>query len=326
MKACAVLLVFILFSCSPSNNKKIPPKKEIKHFEVSIEQNNKIIEEINGYYTLEDQKFSILVNNADDKVIQIFAYHSDEMYNKYSYPVECEKTVIFHPATALISSADENMEINFVINTEMQHNAITEKKRTDNGGYAVIKIKDIADSDDKFNGMIYLTIFIDFNNNKIIEENEVKNISLKINKTANSALFRGKIYVSSIGGRMRDINHPVYVYSNDYIYVKITSEMEKQLFLLLFGQNNFTNIFMNLDYTKMNMYFVFSPISTEIELHGVYRYNGDNRIIIDTINNKESNKGKYVYYIRYSVEKTKDKYELWINDNEKLFKIKKYDF
>jgi len=212
----------------------------------------------------------------------------------------------------------------------MQYNVITPEKRITNNNTAVIKIKNIADYDGKFNGMVYLTVFIDFNDNNIIEENEIKNISLKINRSANSSLFGARIYVSTIGSRIKNINN--YEYSNDYSYVKITSDMERQLFLLLFGRNNFVNTnnnvnrIINTDYSKYNLYVIFSPITTEIELSGnPYHYSNENKLIFDTKINKEANYGKYVFCREYRVEKNNDIYEIWLNDNGKLKKIKKHD-
>jgi len=327
--------VFVLFSCATSAGEKPSGEQKaeninLKVFKVSIEQNNKNINELNGIYTLEDQKFNILINNADDKVIQIFAYHNEEMFSKYSYPVEAKDTVIFNPAAALTDSADENKEITLAINREMQFNAITPEKRTTNNNTAVIKIKNIADYDGKFNGTLYLTIFVDLNDNNVIEENEVKNISLGIVRTAKSILFGDRIYVSTIGSRIKDINN--YEYSNDYSYVRITSDMERQLFLLLFGRNNFVNTnstvnrIINVDYSKYNLYVIFSPITTEIELYNnPYHYSGEKKLIFDTKINKGANYGRYVFCREYRVEKNKDIFEMWINDNGKLKKIKKFD-
>jgi len=336
LKVFITLLVFVLFACATSGNSENPPhqsppqKTKEKTFKVSIEQNNKNINESNDIYTLEDKKFNILINDVDDKTIHIFAYHNDEMFSKYSYPVECENTVIFNPATALIDNADKNTEITLMINKEMQYNVITPEKRITDDNTAVIKIKNIADYEGKYNGTLYLTIFVDFNDNNIIEENEVKNISLNIERTVNSNLFGAKIYVSTIGHRIKDIKN--LEYSNDYMYVKITGDMDKQLFVLLFGRSNFVNTnptynrITNVDYSKYNMYVIFSPITTEIELHNnPYHYHGENKLIFDTRINKEANAGTYVFCREYRVEKKQDKFEMWLNDNGKLKKIKKFD-
>jgi len=338
IKVFITLLVFVLFSCATSGNSENPPhqsppqktKEKEKTFKVSIEQNNKNINESNDVYTLEDKKFNILINDVDDKTIHIFAYHDDEMFSKYSYPVECENTVIFNPATALTDNADKNTEITLMINKEMQYNVITPEKRITDDNTAVIKIKNIADYEGKYNGTLYLTIFVDLNDNNIIEKNEVKNISLSIDRTAKSALFGDKIYVSTVENRIKDIKN--FEYSNEYLYAKITSDPERQLFLLLFGRNNFVNPgstinrIISIDYSKYNLYVVFSPITTQIELYNnPYHYSGENKLIFDTRINKEANNGTYVFCREYRVEKKNDIYEMWINDNGKLKKIKKFD-
>ncbi|MDR1858549.1 MAG: hypothetical protein LBQ69_03680 [Treponema sp.] len=300
------------------------------NFDIFIEQNNRIIIEENGVYSIDDQKLNILVKNADNRTIHIFAYHNEEMFKKYSYPIKCENTVIFHPATALMDKADENMEITLTINREMQYNAITPEKRTGENGTAIIKIKDIADIDDKFSGILYLAVFIDFNENNIIDENEIRNLSIKIDRSNNSILFRARIYVSTMGSWIRNIGYPVY--SNDYMYVKITNETEKQYFLSLFGESNFINTYstinriVNLDYTRYNMYVIFSPVTKEIELFGnPYYYSGENRLIFETRINRESNRGLYVFCREYRVEKNSDRFDVWINDNGELRRINRFE-
>jgi len=331
IKICLVLAVFVLFSCRSVRNEK-PPREETgnTNFEVLIEQNDKNINELNGFYTLEDQKFNILVRNAGDKAINIFAYHNEEMYRKYRYPVECKETVMFHPGTALIDNADKNKEITLALNREMQYNVITPEKRIDNDNAALIKIRDIADTDNKYNGSLYLTFLVDFNNDNIIEKNEVKNVSLKINKSANSILFRGKVHVSTLGSWIKDLDYPVY--SNEYSYAKITNEREKQKFFQSFGQNNFINPYSkinridNVDYTKYNMYVVFSPVTNDLELSGnPYHYSGENKLIFETRTNREANRGVYVYCREYRVEKNIDIFDLWINDRGRLRKINRTD-
>jgi hypothetical protein len=336
MKICMLLPVFVLFSCT-SVHKEIPPREEKKNeeiknmnYEVFIEQNDRILNEMNGFYALEDKKFSILVRNAGDKPINIFAYHNEEMFQKYTYPVECKKTVMFQPGTAIIDNADRNKEITLALNREMQYNAITTEKRIDDNSTSMIKIKDIADTDNKYNGALYLTFLVDFNNNNIIEKDEIKNISLKINKSANGILFKGRVHVSTIGSWIKELNYPVY--SNEYSYVKITNDTEKQKFFKLFGQNNFispyssVNRIGNVDYTNYNMYVVFSPITKDIELSGnPYHYSGDNKLVFETRINKEANRGVYVYCREYRVEKDMDIFELWVNDKGRSKKINKID-
>jgi len=334
IKICLILSVFIPFSCVSVTIEKPRPEETVsvnsEAFEVFVEQNDKKINELNGFYLLEDQKFNILVRNAGDKPINIFAYHSDEMFRKYTYPVECNKTVIFHPGTALIDNADKNKEISLALNREMQYNVITPEKRIDNNITSLIKIKDIADTDNKYNGMLYLTFLVDFNNDNIIEKNEVKNVSLKINKSVNGGLFKEKVHVSTIGSWIKDIDYPVY--SNDYSYVKITNETEKQKFFKSFGQGNFTNLYSkinridSLDYTKYNMYVVFSPVTKDMELSGnPYHYSGENKLIFETRINREANRGVYVYCREYRVEKDMDIFELYLNDKGRIKKLNKID-
>jgi hypothetical protein len=296
---------------------------------VSIEQNKRIINSSENNFLIDDDKFNIIVTNANRHMIQIFVYHNDQMFSRYNYPVKCEDTVIFHPATILANANDHNNEVKLYINREMQVNAITAEERFYEGDKSIIKIKDIADSDNKFNGTLYLMIFIDYNKNGIIESNEIGNITISFNKSNKTVLFNAKAYVSTTGYRVRNMQYPVY--GDDYFYIKITSAYEKDIFLTLFG-NDFNNgMFQGkgireLDYSLYNVYILFTPITDKIQFYNnPYHYNGDFRLIFDIIINEQSDAGKYVYARNYVVEKNRDNYEMWLNNNGQLIKIKKME-
>jgi hypothetical protein len=255
---------------------------------IQLQQNNRMINGSGSYFVIDDNKFNIFIKNVLNETIHIFAYHNNTMFTRYNYPIKSEETVMFHPATGLIDNIDENIEITLSINKEMQHNAITIEKRINEQNTAIVKIKDIADIDNKFTGTLYLTIFIDFNQNGVIESNEIYNLSIYIKKISSSILFRTRAYVSTIGGLIRDINYPVY--STNYFYVKITNESERKWFFKLFGPNYGDNTYFSdnrirdADYLRYNMYIIFSPITQEIELfNNPYHYNGEYRLIFDTI-------------------------------------------
>jgi hypothetical protein len=315
----ALVVLFLLSYISCDDREK-------KTIDIQIKQDNKFINEYNGFYTITDKIFDIIINDVGDKIIHIFAYHNDEMFRKYQYPEKSENTVMFHPATALINSADENMEVVLNINREMQHNAITPEKRINNNGSAIIKVKGVSDIDKNFNGVLYLTIFIDFNNNKIIEENEIKNIKIIILKENNSNLLRERAYISTMGGWIRDIEYSVY--SNNYFFVKITNQADKYKFFQLFGPNHGNNSFSSynrirdLDYSKFNLYIIYTPITSNIELYNnPYHYSNDNRLFFEIRINNESNRGRYVFYREFRVDKNNDIFEMWTNNNGVLGKI-----
>jgi hypothetical protein len=293
---------------------------------IQIEQNNQINNGSDDYFIIEDNKFNLIISNANDKAIHIFVYHNNQMFTKYQYPIHCEDTVTFHPATALINNNDENNEMTLYINKEMQHNVITPEKRITNRNKSIIKIKDITDGDDRFNGTLYVTVFIDYNGNGIIEQNETGNISIFINKSQDTILFRARVYISTMGYWIKDIQYPVY--GREYFYVKITNEYEKERFLELFGKDYYNGPYRTdkqirgIDYSKYNMYIIFTPITNEIELYNnPHHYNGEHKLIFDININKQSNRGTYVFARNYDVEKSNDRYEIWINNYGQLIKL-----
>ncbi|QQO10925.1 hypothetical protein [Breznakiella homolactica] len=285
---------------------------------IKIEQNNKIKNSTGNFYSIEDGKFTLILSNLNQENIRIFVYHDDSMFEKYQYPIKCEDTVMFHPATALSNNTDENNEITLYINREMQHNNISSDRRIYEQNSALIKIANIADIDNKFDGKLYVTIFIDFNNNSIIEENEIQNIVIEIDKNKHqSILFKGKVYISTLGYWVRYTN-PV-MHGDTYFYAKITNVTERDKFFELFGQDYSNNSLgaariREMDYSKYNVYVVFSPITRVLELYQPYHYNGEYNLIFDVIYNFASNKGVYVFARNYFVEKEKDIFKICIND------------
>jgi hypothetical protein len=293
---------------------------------IHIEQNNRINNGSGNYFVIDDNKFDIVISNTNNKPIHIFVYHNDRMFSKYQYPLSCENTVMFHPASALTNDSNENKELTLYINREMQHNNISFDKRINMDDTAILRIKDIADVDNKFTGTLYLTIFIDYNENEILEQNEIGNISIFINKSYNTILFKAKVYISTLGYRLIDIRNPVY--GREYFYVRITNEHEKERFFELFGRNYYDSLnrISELDYTRYNMYIIFSPITDEIELYNnPYHYNGEFKLFFDITINKQSNRGRYVFSRNYIVEKSNDKYEMWINDYGRLIKLEEME-
>jgi hypothetical protein len=294
--------------------------------QIYIEQNNQINNGSENYFVINDDKFDIIISNTNNKSIHIFAYHNDQMFSKYKYPIMCENTVMFHPASALINNANENKELTLYINREMQHNNISFDKRINVGDTAILRIKDIADIDNEFIGTLYLTIFIDYNENEILDQNEIGNISIFINKSYNTILFKAKVYISTVGYWVMDIRNPVY--RREYFYVRITTEQERERFFELFGRNypDSLNRIRELDYTKYNMYIIFSPITGEVILYNnPYHYNGEFKLIFDIAINKQSNRGMYVFARNCIVEKSKDRYEMWINDYGRLMRLEEME-
>ncbi|MDR2500101.1 MAG: hypothetical protein LBD37_03340 [Treponema sp.] len=87
----------------------------------------------------------------------------------------------------MINNGDENKAL--AINKEMRHNSISFDERINKGSDAVLRIKNIADIENRFAGTLYVTIFIDYNENGIVERNEIENISIVINKSRNTVLL-----------------------------------------------------------------------------------------------------------------------------------------
>jgi hypothetical protein len=233
---------------------------------------------------------------------------------------------MFHPASALINNNDADNELTLYINREMQHNNLVFDKRINEDDMAILRIKNIADIDNRFTGTLYLTIFIDYNENEIIEQNEIENISIFINKSHDTVLFKARAYISTIGYKVMDIQNPVY--GEEYFYVKITNEHEKERFFELFGRNYYDmpyltyNRIRELDYEKYNMYIIFSPVTDGIELYNnPYHYNGEFKLFFDINIAKQSNRERYVFARNYEVEKTDDRYEIWINDYGRIIKL-----
>ena len=150
---------------------------------VFIYQANHEIQGRDKIYEIQDKPFEIVVEGVDEEDnIAIFAYHNDEMFDRYSYPVSTSDTVIFAPATGLAMPHNEDRKFFLRINKELTQNYFSRGRRINKANHAIIQIKRIIDPYHLFLGKdtAYLTLFVDFNKNSFIEENEIRNIVLKI--------------------------------------------------------------------------------------------------------------------------------------------------
>ena len=69
---------------------------------IQIEQNGQINNGSGNHFVIDDNKFNIIISNTNGEPIHIFVYHNNQMFLKYQYPISCENTVMFHPASVLI--------------------------------------------------------------------------------------------------------------------------------------------------------------------------------------------------------------------------------
>ena len=103
-------------------------------------------------------------------------------------------------------------------------------RRINNEVGSKIKISGISDTLNKFskNKIAYLTIYADYNKNKIIEKIELANIIIKFIGNSDSSLNKTKSYISTMGYKAFLVKSSFFGIS--YIVVKITNINDAQIF------------------------------------------------------------------------------------------------
>jgi hypothetical protein len=287
---------------------------------ISIRQNDKEVIASNGMFNITGMPFEIIFDNVNlDDNIAIFAYHSDEMFNRYDYPIITDETVMFAPGTGLAMEVDENKSFFLRINTEMTQNYISSDRRINNTNQAVLRIKGFADTLNRFqeHKIAYLSIYIDYNKNGIIDLNEIKNIIIKVNQSIAMG-EKTKVYISTMGSSLEVVGSENLIHNN-FILFKITSQDEAERFSEYMQENTTyysgyrTAGITNIDYNKNNKYFLMTPKGLSASANQPYHYSGEYDLIFDISDTNDNKNGNYVSLRTYTVSKDDDIFTIRIN-------------
>lgn len=180
MKKFLFLIVFILLTLSifllqiqfaERKNKDKPVLSSIMSVTVNGEKFN--FDTKSDFY-LYSENFDINFESIKtEQDIYVFAGANDEYVNKYSLPIKCDDTEIFPGGAALAENPlDESKGYSLSVNSPYSFHYISSDRRINTQDGAVIPVRNITDPFACFNGNLYISFFVDFNGNNIIEENE----------------------------------------------------------------------------------------------------------------------------------------------------------
>ncbi len=151
-------------------------------FTLSILQDNREILPDAGNYPLQDRPFQIDIEGVSPEVaVAIFAYPTDEMFHRYIYPVSTSDTVMFAPATGLAMYENKDRAYYLSLNREGTHNYMSPDRRINRQNGATLNILGFQtiEGRQEHPRKVYLSLFIDSNQDRIIESHEIRHITLQ---------------------------------------------------------------------------------------------------------------------------------------------------
>lgn len=197
-----ISLLCITFNLSALSKYKMQVKDIIQ-----IKHNNQTYNVTdNTSFTFDSEEFDLFFNRLKkDQSVSIYtsSTYSPNLIPGYygKFPVESSETT-FAPGGGLAEgpfNPDEGYSLS-VINSFNKFHYIYDERRINTKEGAVLPVRRITDSSGEYTNRIYITFFIDFDNNQIIEENEIWNIDITFtNKYEKDYSEKNRAYVSSTG-------------------------------------------------------------------------------------------------------------------------------
>ena len=204
---CLVVITFT--SCSKNN---LSENISINHSEKTYKLSE------TKYIFLQDENFDIKFDNLKkNQNIYLFAYYDDSFINKYTLPVKANNTEIFNQGMAMAEKPlKKEKGYTLTINQIHTMHCIGEDRRLNDQTSATIPVRAISDSTGLMDDKIYLLFYVDYKNDKIIEENELAWIELILPYDSRKALSNAteadfsdekRAYISSNGHRIKKENY-----------------------------------------------------------------------------------------------------------------------
>ena len=151
-------------------------------FSLWIYQNSREILPDGRVYSLRDGPFQLVMEGVDpEDAVAIFAYPTNEMFNRYSYPIRTADTVMFAPATGLAMYENKEKAYYLSMNREGTHNYMSTDRRINEAIRTTLNVLGFQTIEGRQLHLprVCLTIFIDSDQNRIIDSNEIRHIILQ---------------------------------------------------------------------------------------------------------------------------------------------------
>lgn len=239
---------------------------------------------------LNDCAFDIFVDKiTTDEAVYLFAYHNEDFMNKYQLPIKTDETEMFCPGSGLAESVlDPEKGYSLSINNPSTFHYLHEPRRLNNENSCVIPVRKITDPTGKFSGKIYFSLFVDYNNDSVIDENEystfVISFSPLVTFDSNDFSKENRGYVSSMGYTVKREN-----YSNaSFQTYKITSEKGFEKFVRQTKKNfsgktpkdYFNHLFDQKNMDDCDIYLVMAPNNMSF-INNPFKIIGNNALIFE---------------------------------------------
>ena len=289
---------------------------------LSIEQDNKKISAKASLYEILNKTFDIKVTNIKESDgIQIFISTDKKTINFSKGSIPLDDTDIFAYGNSVANEADEKTkEISLYFDSERITNYLSEDRRINQGDSAIVRVGGLGNEINTTAQIqnLYFIVFIDFNENKSIEKNEVIHFQLKIK--GSGPLFTGKVYVSTIGYYVTNFKKQA---NDDYKLYKITNKSGLERFMKeVTNDIRYLEYLLNDDeastFKKHNYYIIHSPVTSTLFLDQPYRYSDKKQLIFDVVPSSEQVNKEYIAARNYKIEKKQDILTIYVNDNGKL--------
>ncbi|MBP3709723.1 MAG: hypothetical protein J6I73_04895 [Treponema sp.] len=292
---CTVIVFFLFVGCRSVRDKNVFLTQLIS---ISYNGETKSISEQQNYF-LPSEKFDLYFEKEVQKTgICIFSYYSSDYQAKYKLPVKADDTVIFCSGCAMAEpSVDTEKGYTLIVNNEYSFSYIFGNKKIDTENGFILPVRYIADVTGKFNGGLYISFWADFNNNKIIEENEYAILTLHFPLNSYYGLdfsTNKRAYFSSMGYSLRKdtavykgSEFKVYKINSNNDFVKICQIENKNLINKTL-ENIFLQRFEDKNLVGRKTYLCFIPKGYN-QIGNTFRIRGSDAVYIEVEKDKPEN-------------------------------------
>lgn len=294
---------------------------EDRYVKLSIFQNFMTIKGDNEQYEIMDEPFNLVLDGLESiRNIKIFAYHTPEYFDLYKWPIAVTETPMFRSGSSLAINLQEPVSLQ--INGKHSVNNIVSEQWKVNDGQATILIDGFKDPFNKVNNKIFLTIFVDFNENEIIENNEIKNITINTAlselsvPTEKTYLFETKFHiaVTSSDVSMHE-NFLVFKLTNPQEGLELSNYMRKNTDFFKYRRRAH---FVNWFYETENQYVLMSPMGAQLTIQRPYHYEGSSYLIFDITESEEYINDNHMLIMFFPIKKEDDIHDIKFNINGSL--------
>lgn len=258
---------------------------------VEIEDEKNCIKEKSNFF-LYSEKFNLIFEGITEKQnICLFAGADSRYESKYNFPVKADETEIFCGGCGLAEKKFiEGEDYSLSVTDSYSFHYITNDRRRNTEKGAVLPVSAISDSTGSFKGDLYISVYVDFNNNNKIESNEYAFFSLHFPLFGSSTELdfsdKNRGYFCTMGfsflqSKMKYIGEEFKVYKicSERDFQKLC-EIENKNFIGTNLESRFIYYFENINYDENSYYICFIPQGYN-QIGNCFRLKGSNAVYLE---------------------------------------------